>query len=122
MVIISYLRYNVSSSLFVSVSTWLSVERILTAKMNKFVLFLFMSRDSSVGIALGYRLDNRGSRVRFPAGAGIFFLHHRVQNGSGGPPSLLSNECQVLFPWGGGGGRPGCEADHSPPSSAEVKE
>jgi hypothetical protein len=30
------------------------------------------SRDSSVGIALGYGLDERGSRVRFPAGAGKF--------------------------------------------------
>jgi hypothetical protein len=28
------------------------------------------SRDSPVGIALGYGLDDRGSRVRFPAGAG----------------------------------------------------
>jgi hypothetical protein len=41
------------------------------------------SRDSSIGIALGYGLDDRGSRVRFPAGAGNFSLHHRVQNGSG---------------------------------------
>jgi hypothetical protein len=41
------------------------------------------SRDSSVGIALDYALDDRGSKVRFPAGAGNFSLHHRVQNGSG---------------------------------------
>jgi hypothetical protein len=41
------------------------------------------SPDSSVGIALGYGLEDRGSRVRFPAGAGNFSLHHRVQNGSG---------------------------------------
>jgi hypothetical protein len=34
-------------------------------------------RDSSVGIALGYGLDDRGSGVRFPAGAGNFSLHHR---------------------------------------------
>jgi hypothetical protein len=27
-------------------------------------------------------LEGRGSRVRFPAGAGNFSLHHRVQNGS----------------------------------------
>jgi hypothetical protein len=40
----------------------------------------------------GYGLDDRGSSVRFPAGAGNFSLHYRVQNGS----------------------------DHSPPSSAEV--
>jgi hypothetical protein len=45
------------------------------------------SRDSSVGIALGYGLDDRGSKVRFPAGAGYFSLHHRVQNGSGAHPA-----------------------------------
>jgi len=39
-------------------------------------------------------------RVRFPAGAGKFSLHHRVQNGSGAPLSLLSNGYQGLFPWG----------------------
>jgi hypothetical protein len=31
-----------------------------------------MNRDSSVGMALDYGLDDRGSRVRFPAGAGNF--------------------------------------------------
>jgi hypothetical protein len=41
------------------------------------------SRKSSIGIVLGYRLDDRYSRVRFPAGAGNFSLHHRVQNGCG---------------------------------------
>jgi hypothetical protein len=45
------------------------------------------SRDSSVGIALRYGLDDRGSRVRFPAEAGNFSLHHRVQNGSGAHPA-----------------------------------
>jgi hypothetical protein len=34
------------------------------------------SRDSSVGTALGYGLDDRGSRVSFPEGAGNFSLHH----------------------------------------------
>jgi hypothetical protein len=43
--------------------------------------------DSSIGIALGYGLDDRGSRVRFPAGAGNFSLRHRVQNGSGAHPT-----------------------------------
>jgi hypothetical protein len=47
----------------------------------------FRSRDSSVGIALGYGLEDRGSRFRFPAGAGNFSLHHRVQNGSGAHPA-----------------------------------
>jgi hypothetical protein len=45
------------------------------------------SRDSSVGIALGYGLDDWGSRVRFPAEAGNFSLHHHVQNGSGAYPA-----------------------------------
>jgi hypothetical protein len=46
------------------------------------------SRHSSVGIGLGYGLDDRGSRFRFTAGAGNFSLHHRVQNGSRAhPPS-----------------------------------
>jgi hypothetical protein len=45
------------------------------------------SRDSSVGIALGYGLDDGGSRFRFPAGAANFSLHHRVQNGSGAHPA-----------------------------------
>jgi hypothetical protein len=76
------------------------------------------SRDSSVGMALGYELDDRGSRVRFPAGAGNFSLHHRVQNGSGAtqPPIQWVPEDLSL-----GVKRPGREADHSPPSSAEVK-
>jgi hypothetical protein len=47
----------------------------------------YESRDSSVGIALGYGLDVRGSRVRFPAGARNFSLHHRLQNGSGVHPA-----------------------------------
>jgi hypothetical protein len=47
----------------------------------------YKSRDSSIGIALGYGLDDRGSRVRFPARARNFSLHHRVQNGSGAHPA-----------------------------------
>jgi hypothetical protein len=43
--------------------------------------------DSSVGIALGYGLDDRGSRFRLPAGSGNFSLHHHVQNGSGVHPA-----------------------------------
>jgi hypothetical protein len=32
---------------------------------------------------VGYELDDRGSRVRLPAGAGNSSLYHHVQNGSG---------------------------------------
>jgi hypothetical protein len=49
-------------------------------------LTTLLKRDSSVDAALGYGLDDRVSRVRFPAGAGNFSLHHRVQNGSGAHP------------------------------------
>jgi hypothetical protein len=77
-----------------------------------------LSRDTSVGIALGYGLEDRGSRVRFPAGVGNFSLHHRVQNGSGTHPASYPMGTRGSFP---GVKRPGREADHSPPCSAEVK-
>jgi hypothetical protein len=76
------------------------------------------SHDSSVGIALGYGLDDWGSRVRFPAGTGNFSLHHRVQNGSGTHPASSPMGTKGSFPEGKAAGR---EADHSPPSRAEVK-
>jgi hypothetical protein len=77
------------------------------------------SRDSSVGIALGYGLDIRGSRVRFPAGAGNSSLQYRVQNGSGAHLASYPMGIRVLSL---GVKRPVREADHSPPCSAEVKE
>jgi hypothetical protein len=58
------------------------------------------SRDSSVGIALGYGLDDRGSMVRFPAVAGDFSLHHRVQNGSEAHPASYPTGTRSSFPGG----------------------
>jgi hypothetical protein len=55
-----------------------------------------------VGIPLGYGLDFRGSRVRFPAGAWNFSLHHRVQKGSGAHPAS--------YPMGTRGSFLGCKA------------
>jgi hypothetical protein len=63
---------------------------------------------------LGYGLDDRGSKVRFPAGAGNVSLHHRLQNGS------EAQWVRGALPLGIK--RSGRAADHSPPSSAEVKE
>jgi hypothetical protein len=60
-----------------------------------------------------------GSRVRFPAGAGNFSFPHRFQNGSGAHPASYPMGNGALYP---GVKRPGCEADHSPSSTAEVKE
>jgi hypothetical protein len=79
---------------------------------------IIKSRDSSVGIALGYGLDDRVSRVRFPAGAENFSLHQRVQNGSGAHPASYPMGTRGSFP---GVKWPEREADHSPPSTAEVK-
>jgi hypothetical protein len=63
--------------------------------------FLFTSSsDSPVGIALGYGLDDRGSRVRFPAWAGNFSLHHRVRNGSGAHPASYQSGIWGSFPGG----------------------
>jgi hypothetical protein len=69
-----------------------------------FVSYIYLCvcvcRDSSVGTALGYGLDDRGSRLRFPAGAGNFSLHHRVQNGSGvHPASYLLLSQKESTPW-----------------------
>jgi hypothetical protein len=58
------------------------------------------NRDSSVGIALGYGLDDRCPRVRFPEGAGNFSLNHRVQNGSGAHPASYPMGTRGSFPGG----------------------
>jgi hypothetical protein len=83
----------------------------------KRVGFFLKSRDTSVGIALDYRLDDRGSRVRFPTGARNFSLHHRIQSGSGAH--------SASYPMGTRGSlgvkRPGREADNSHLSSGDVK-
>jgi hypothetical protein len=58
------------------------------------------SRDSSVGIALVYGLDDRGSRVRFSAVAGNSSLHHRVQNCSGAHTATYLMGTRDSFPGG----------------------
>jgi hypothetical protein len=71
-----------------------------TGEISHFYLLLFKFKSSSVGVALGRGLDDRGSRVRFLAGAGNFSLHHRVQNGSGAHPSSYSMGTRGSFPGG----------------------
>jgi hypothetical protein len=67
---------------------------------------------------LGYGLNYRGTRVRFPAGLGIFlFTMSKTALVPTQPPIQLVPGALSL-----GVKRPGREADHSPPSSAEVKE
>jgi hypothetical protein len=57
-------------------------------------------RDSLVGIAPGYGLDDRGSGIRFPKGAGDFSLLHRVQTGSGAHPASYPLGKTGSFPGG----------------------
>jgi hypothetical protein len=56
--------------------------------------------------------------VQFPAGVGNSSLRHRVQTDSGVHPVSYSIGIRVSYP---GGKMEGREADHSPPSSADVK-
>jgi hypothetical protein len=73
----------------------------LGTRWRRVVSFTFLPlypRDSSGGISLGYELDDRSSRVRFPAGTGNFSLHNRVQNGSGAHPASYSMGTRGSFP------------------------
>jgi hypothetical protein len=65
-----------------------------------------------------YGLDDRAIGVRSLAGAKDFSSILFVQTGSGAHPA----SCPVGTggPFSGGKARPGRDADHSPPSSAEV--
>jgi hypothetical protein len=86
--------------------------------LHSFFCFILSTLDSSVGIELGYGLDDRGSRVRFPMGAGNSSLHHRVQNGSGTHPASIQWVPGALYL---GVKRLGREADHLLASCTEVK-
>jgi hypothetical protein len=67
---------------------------------------------------MGYGLDDRVSRVRFPAGLGIFLLTTASRTALGPTQPPIQRVPGVLSL---GEKRPGREADHSPPSNAEVK-
>jgi hypothetical protein len=76
------------------------------------------SRDTTVGIATDYGLDDRGIGVRVSVGSRIFSSPQHPDR-LWGPPNLLSNGYRWLFlP---GVKRPGREIDNSPKASAEFK-
>jgi hypothetical protein len=66
-----------------------------------------------------YGLDDRMIEVRSPTGAEDFSSSLCVQTGSGAHPA--SYQTGIGGPFPGVKARPGRDADHSPPSSAEVK-
>jgi hypothetical protein len=73
------------------------------------------SRGSSGSIVSDYGLDDRVIEVRSPNGAEDFSSSLCVQTGSEAHPASYSMDTGGSFP--GGKARPGCDADHSPPSS-----
>jgi hypothetical protein len=77
------------------------------------------SRGSSVSIVSDYGLDDRAIGVRSPAGTKGFSSSLCVQTGSGAHPA--SCPMGTGGPFSGGKARLGRDADHSPPSSAEVE-
>jgi hypothetical protein len=76
------------------------------------------SRVSSGSIVSDYGLDNRAIGVRSQAGAKDFSSSLCVQTGSGAHPASCTMGTGGPFP--GGKARPERDADHSPPSTAEV--
>jgi hypothetical protein len=51
-----------------------------------------------VTVYIKYGLDDRGFKVRFPAGAGNFSFHHRVKTGSGAHPASHPMGTRGSFP------------------------
>jgi hypothetical protein len=66
-----------------------------------------------------YGLDDRAIEVRSPTGEEDFSSSPCVQTGCGAHPASYPMGTGGSFP--GGKARPGRDADHSPPSSVEVK-
>jgi hypothetical protein len=100
-------RYNTVTNTFTEGSDWrrtlsvnspFFVDDVLITELFNDALQTTKSRDSSIGIALGYGLDDRGSRIPFPARAGNFSLHHRGQNGSEAHPASYPMGTKGSFP------------------------
>jgi hypothetical protein len=92
-----------------------AVERTITVVLSGIV----WSRVSSGSTVSDYGLDDRAIGVRSPAGEEDFSCSLCVQTGSGAHPASCTMGTGVLSP--GVNARPGRDADHSPPSSAEVE-
>jgi hypothetical protein len=89
--------------------------------ISKFSLILLILKEpgSSGSIVSDYGLDDRAIGIRSSAGTKDFSSSLCVQTGSGAHPASCTMGTGGAFP--GGKSRPGRNADHSPPSSAEVR-
>jgi hypothetical protein len=80
--------------------------------------FIKMPFNHASSIVSDYGLDDRAIGFRSPAGAKDFSSRLCVQTGSGAHPASCTMGTGGPLP--GGKARPVRDADHSPPSSAEV--
>jgi hypothetical protein len=98
---------------------WIIIRDLLGCDHMVLRLDTNVSEDLCVSIA-GLRARRSGFWGSNPGGSWEFFSSLPRPERLWGPPSLLSNGYHGIFPWGVR--RSGRDADHSPPSSAEVKE
>jgi hypothetical protein len=75
---------------------------------------MLRSRDSAVGTATGYGLDDRGVWVQVPVGSRIYSTSRPSEDHLTSYPTGTSGSFQGVKRRGG-------EADHSPPTSVEVR-
>jgi hypothetical protein len=113
----------------IRVDNWDNKQLSVTVISNILVKYIFYtfcrstcvygrSRVSSGSIVSDYGLDDRAIEVRSPAEAKDFSSSLCIQTGSGAHPASCTMGTGGRFP--GGKARPGRDADHSLPSSAEV--
>jgi hypothetical protein len=72
--------------------------------MNSIIIIIIIIIISSVGIATGYRRDDRGVGVRFSAGARNFSLLYKAQVGSGAHSTTYIIGTGSRFPGGNAAG------------------
>jgi hypothetical protein len=82
-----------------------------------FIMITWRNRDSAVGMETGYGLDDREVGIRIPVRSKIF-SSLRLPDRFWAHPTFYPMGTDSFFP---GVKRPRPEADHLPPSSAEVK-
>jgi hypothetical protein len=68
--------------------------------MSLSLAVVYKRRGGGCDLLLFYGLDDPGFRVRVPAGAGNFSLHHRVQNGTGAHLASYPMGTRSSFPGG----------------------